>query len=352
MKRFSVKDVFSIQGHATSLGVKPPPFPPSERTAPVISKLLKADFELAAIVSLDPLCASMKGENPYYGNVENPVYFDLPCLGSSCGSAASIITGNLSFSLGTDSGGSIRAPAASVDLWSFKGTSDFLPREGVYLFHPKLDSIGVIAKRLETLLEVAELFGKAEPDDDKIESIVIPHKTVLDRCSKKIRAAFLSQVAALSKHYTIQEILSHDFFEEAVTIRKPLLAWEMRDILKTVPLETPELKALALFAQSLTPDQIKNAERSHADYCEKWLRILPRNSVLFTPTLPNETLDDTGTISLNYFLVCANILDLPAVSLPGGGSAYPCSMQVLATNRRNFSVLGAAKEIGTKNVTI
>lgn len=345
--RFSVKDVFDIQGHQTSLGIKPPPFPPAQSTAAVIIELLKAGHELAAIVSLDPLGLSMSGKNPYYGDVENPTYPGLPCLGSSCGSAASVITGKLDFSLGTDSGGSVRAPAASVGLWSFKATSEFFPREGVQLFHPTMDTIGVIARDLKTLSRVASVFVKDEMKEE-IDTLVVPEGSVMKLCSKNIREAFSRKLDLLSRSYRIHEILTGDFFEEAIEIRKPLLIARMRKILQEIKIESSDLRALAQYAQSLTKRTIEDAQQLHATYTERWVRIFPRGSALFMPTLPNETLVDNSPIPLNYFLVSTNILDLPAVSFPEGSGAFPCSMQIVGTNRRNFSVLQNAHALAAK----
>ena len=145
---FSVKDIFHITDHPVSMGLEPPYLKRSVSTASLILTLLQEGAALVGRTNLDPLCADVIAKNPYFGDGAHH------SLGSSFGSAQSVADGSVHFSLGSDSGGSIRLPAASHGLYGFKASSTLFPRDGIELLDTTIDTVGIITKDFETLLSI------------------------------------------------------------------------------------------------------------------------------------------------------------------------------------------------------
>lgn len=345
-KRFSAKDVFNFKDRLPSLGIREIETNQEEGTASVIQKICDAGYSFTGFTNLDPLCLDMSGENPVYGKVLNPVFPHLPCLGSSCGSAASVIEDNLAFSLGTDSGGSVRAPAASANLWGFKATADFFPRDGIWLSHASIDAVGILAQESKQIRAVLEIFG-SEASRGESRKIAIPDNKTLNYCDEVVRDRFCADIEILKESYDVQPLLTLDHFEDAIAIRKVLIAWSMRRLLNEIEGEFGIIKALRAFANSLEEIDVERCNLRAAKYRENWVRIL-RTTTILSPTLPSVSLYLNNAIPLNFFLCSANILDVPTVSFPVGKFSYPYSLQVFDINGCNFSALSIAEQISGK----
>src|SRR5262245_66046974 len=107
-------------------------------------------------------------ENPHFGNVPNPIAPGRVAGGSSGGSAAALALGLADAALGSDTGGSIRIPAACCGVVGFKPTWGLVPLDGCFPLAPSLDHAGPMAPSVEGCTAVLESlvhgFGRAERD--------------------------------------------------------------------------------------------------------------------------------------------------------------------------------------------
>ncbi len=157
--RFGVKDLFDVEGYPTGCGnpVKLAQSGVAARTAPAVGALLDAGAAFAGKTQTDEIAWSMVGLNPYFGGTVNPAAPDRITGGSSCGSAAAVAGGLVDFALGTDTGGSVRAPAAFCGVWGFRPTWGAISMESCMPLAPSFDTCGIFAREGAVLARVAEV---------------------------------------------------------------------------------------------------------------------------------------------------------------------------------------------------
>lgn len=183
-KTFAVKDVFDIAGRVNSLGnpTWQSSHEPSKVTATVIVKLLEAGASLRGVTVTDEFMYSIKGDNKHYGAPINPVAPDSFCGGSSSGSASAVASGDVDFALGTDTGGSIRVPAAACGLFGFRPSWHQNEMKGVAPLAPSFDTVGILTSNFATLEVIGSLLysGSRSIDfNDPVGSIDIVSNNVL-----------------------------------------------------------------------------------------------------------------------------------------------------------------------------
>lgn len=147
--RFAAKDLFDVKGHKTG-GGNPDWLrlaEPAATSAWAIEKLLAAGADLFGKTHTDELSRGIFGENAHYGTPLNPVTPDRVPGGSSSGSAVAVAADYVDFALGTDTGGSVRAPAAFCGLFGLRPTHGRIPYDGVVVQAPTFDTVGLMAKR-------------------------------------------------------------------------------------------------------------------------------------------------------------------------------------------------------------
>lgn len=125
----------------------------SETDAAVTERLLDAGAQVVGKANMDAFAFGPSGEFSDYGTVENPLDADRVPGGSSAGSGAAVAAETADLALGTDTGGSVRIPAACCGLVGTKPTHGLVPRHGFVSFAPSLDTIGPLARDAETAFQ-------------------------------------------------------------------------------------------------------------------------------------------------------------------------------------------------------
>jgi amidase len=175
--RVAVKDVIDVAGLPTTGGCRAlaAEAAPSASDAACLRGLRVAvDAGVAQIVgkaNLDELAAGCVGMNPWFGAAVNPLDPGLVAGGSSSGSAVAVATGEADIGIGTDTGGSIRIPAACCGVVGLKTTHGRLPTDGVVPFSQTFDVIGPIARGLAGVIEGMALLEpgfKPAPDPARV----------------------------------------------------------------------------------------------------------------------------------------------------------------------------------------
>lgn len=156
---FTVKDNIDIANHKTSYGS---PAWRDAHAAPVhnavcVDQLLAAGAHCVGKVVADEFTYSLDGESQFFGTPRNAKAPDRIPGGSSSGSAASVANGLADFSIGTDSGGSIRVPASLCGIWGMRPSLHRISEAGVLPFMPSVSTVGVLAARFEHLDAVARV---------------------------------------------------------------------------------------------------------------------------------------------------------------------------------------------------
>ncbi|WP_136163476.1 amidase [Sphingomonas flavalba] len=154
----TVKDNFDLMGHPTTAGSRLlADAPPPRQDAAVLERLRRAGFIIIGRTNMTEFAFSGLGLNPHFGTPANPAFPGERRIpgGSSSGAAVSVALGIVPAAIGTDTGGSVRIPAALCGLSGFKPTADAVTRAGVLPLSTTLDSVGVIAK---SVADCAALF--------------------------------------------------------------------------------------------------------------------------------------------------------------------------------------------------
>jgi 2-dehydropantoate 2-reductase len=150
----AVKDNTDVAGVVTTNASTVAVPPPAERDAPVVTRLRDAGADLLCKTNLLEYAAG--SVNPAYGMTFNPLDTGRTSGGSSSGSAALVASGVVDNAIGTDTGGSIRIPAAYCGIVGLKPSYGLVPREGVFPLSPSCDHVGPLTR---TVAQAATLLG-------------------------------------------------------------------------------------------------------------------------------------------------------------------------------------------------
>ncbi|GLS31343.1 Asp-tRNAAsn/Glu-tRNAGln amidotransferase A subunit [Mesorhizobium albiziae] len=157
--RLAVKDIFDVAGYPTGCGnpQRAAEASPARKTAVAVQTLLDAGARFAGKTQTDELAFSLMGHNAHFPQPVNPAAPDRVTGGSSSGSAATVAGGLADIAVGSDTGGSIRAPASFCGLVGLRTTHSAIPLDGVMPLAPSLDTFGWFARDIETYEKVAEV---------------------------------------------------------------------------------------------------------------------------------------------------------------------------------------------------
>ena len=144
-KRLAVKDLFDTAGMTTTYGSIVFAEHVPERNAETVTRLEAAGYANVGKTNLHEFAYGITSVNPHFGTVPNPRYPGRMAGGSSGGSAAAIAAGLAEYALGTDSGGSIRIPAACCGIVGFKPSFGLVSLDGVFPLAPSFDHAGPMA---------------------------------------------------------------------------------------------------------------------------------------------------------------------------------------------------------------
>ena len=151
----AVKDVVDIKGHPTRLGSAAfANAKPAKENAEIVDRLLDGKATIIGKASMHELAYGVTGINHVYGTPENPKYPGLIPGGSSSGSAVAVAAGLCDAAIGTDTGGSIRVPAACCGVLGLKPTYGRVSRNGLTPSNSSLDCVGPFAKNADILVGV------------------------------------------------------------------------------------------------------------------------------------------------------------------------------------------------------
>jgi aspartyl-tRNA(Asn)/glutamyl-tRNA(Gln) amidotransferase subunit A len=201
----SIKDLFDVAGEPTTAGSKAlRDAPPAQHDAPIVARLRAAGAVIVGRTNMTEFAYSAVGINPHYGTPGNP--HDRACVpgGSSSGAAVSVADGFAAAAIGSDTGGSVRIPAALCGLAGFKPTQARITRAGAVPLSTTLDSIGPLARSAADCALVDGVLAGEEPSAtdavpvDRL-CLAVPQTQMLDGLDSTVATAFTRACSALSR---------------------------------------------------------------------------------------------------------------------------------------------------------
>jgi amidase len=330
---FAVKDIFDVAGYPTGGGnpIKRAESPEPTESAPLIARLLGAGARFVGKTQTDELTFSLSGQNKHYPVPVNVRAEGRITGGSSSGSAAAVASGLCDFAVGSDTGGSVRAPAGLCGLFGIRPTHGRVPLERTMPLAPSFDAPGYFADDAGTFAKVAPVFlgddkTQFEPRrlaraDDAFALMASPREqTALAPAEEAVRA----QLGAHRPVVVAPEGLS-DWFEIFRTIQSAEAwrahgAWiEDRD-----PDMTPGVRERFEYGSTIGPDRLAEARSRRDAVRQRMDDLLGEDGVLMLPTMPMiAPRQDASAEEMQAFrerslaiLCIAGLSGLPQVSLP------------------------------------
>jgi len=329
-RRLAVKDLFDTAGIRTTYGSAVfAEHLPSE-TAPAVAALEAAGWTNVGKANLHEFAYGVTSQNLHYGVVPNPLAPGRTAGGSSGGSAAAIVAGEAEAALGTDSGGSIRIPAACCGIAGLKPTYGLVPTEGVFPLAPSFDHVGPMAADVRGCVELMRVLapGVHVPSPDDVRVAV----AWAELCEPLVRArveAAAATVGATAISFPDADEVGPAFMAEVADVHRDLYA------------ENAELYGENIRGKIERCLAVTDAERADAERAREQLRTdaeaaLDGYDLLLAPTLafvaPPADVDEPATRSAFVrFTFPFNALGWPALALPAGEAegGLPASVQVV-----------------------
>ena len=294
--RFGVKDLFHVRGYPTSggqplllalLGVQ-------QRTAPTVQRLLEAGAHFGGKTITDELAFSMNGQNAHFGSPVNGAAPQRIAGGSSCGSAAAVSHRLCDFALGTDTGGSVRAPASHCGLLGLRPTHGRVSLHDALDLAPSLDTCGWFARDSDTFARVADvLLGEdAQPLPARVRLLAPTDLWALatPAAAKALAPARRQVESALGKARPVRVVLeSLDAMYWHFRHIQGAEAWQVNgDFLRRFapPLGPGVAQRMAWSAQ-VSDAQVAQARAFRDRFRLHLQQLLGDDGVLLLPTMPD-----------------------------------------------------------------
>ena len=331
----AVKDTIDVAGLPTRAGSR---FfadaPPASRHADVVQALLDAGCRLVGKTNLHELAFGVTGINDWTGTPANPKFPNRIPGGSSSGSAVAVAAGLVDLALGTDTGGSIRVPAACCGIVGLKPSFGRISRAGVMPTRSSLDCVGPFARSVALIERAMAMldpgFAIAErPSAWRLGVVEAPATTAV---TARLQHA-LSAIGGRQVSVALRGMAAA--FEAGIHI----IAWENWQALRSAvdsPMIGPDIRKRLLAGGAVTAETLAAAEVVRLRFTEWVDRSLEELDALILPTLPAPTLnlagivDSTAVVGMTSLVRPFNLSGHPAITLPlAPADGYSAGLQLV-----------------------
>ena len=286
----SVKDCFDLAGAPTTCGVN---FyrdlnGSAERDSWLVERLRRAGAVITGKTHLHPLAYGITGENPEFGDCRQPGNPDALTGGSSSGAAASVLEGSAVAAIGTDTGGSVRAPAALCGLAGYRASHGRGDWRGAGHLAQSFDTMGWLFRDLEDAPLLAEFFVDETPDATKLpKRFAVVSDAFLKDCEPAIAEAMRATATELEELGLRATTVDVDWWTDAFELFAPIQAWEAARIHAGHHDQfQPAIRERLEWGARVTPDELAVLRRRHDDFRARIDEVLELHELILMPATP------------------------------------------------------------------
>lgn len=362
---FAVKDLFDVAGYPTSAG-QPHMLALSgikTRTAPAVQTLLDAGARFVGKTVTDELAFSLNGQNAHFGSPLNGADPLRLSGGSSSGSASAVANGLCDFALGSDTGGSVRAPASHNGLYGLRPTHGRIDMACSHALAPSFDSLGWFARDADVFARVAAVLLQEAPRQQAVR-LMMPRQ-LWDLLSPEVKAAL--QPALEHLHVTLVNgapkseapplETSLDDLTMAFRLAQGWEAWQVNGdfIRRHQPVLGPGVAQRFEWSSQVTAEQYAGAQALRARLKAQLVQGLGPDGLWVLPTMPDGAplvsqtdadLEAYRAASLKLLCI-SGLTGLPQISLPlVRHQGVPLGISLLGPANSDALLIGLAQKVG------
>jgi len=386
----ALKDNMVIKGETASCSSKILEGFVSPYDAEVVTRLEKAGAVIIGRTNMDEFAMGSSTETSAFGVTRNPLDLDRVPGGSSGGSAAAVAGGLVPYSLGSDTGGSIRQPASFCGICGMKPTYGAVSRYGLIAFASSLDQIGPFAKDMASIEKIFNvLAGKDDKDETSCEidreisrkkKIVCGIPKEFSGSSPEVQELFNKAVKKLSAEFEIEDVslpsteyavsiyyiiapseassnlsrfdgIRYGFRAEAANLAETYFKTRGEgfgdEVKRRIMLGAFALSSGYYDAYYMKALKVRRLIKDEFD------RAFQKADVIISPTSPRtafklgEITDPLSLYMQDVYTIPANMAGLPAVSIPCGkcDDGLPAGFQIMAPRKQDSFLIDTAKKI-------
>ncbi|WP_423197298.1 MULTISPECIES: amidase [unclassified Cupriavidus] len=360
---FAVKDLFDVAGYPTGCG-NPHLLARSgikTGTAPTVQVLLDTGARFIGKSHTDEMAFSMNGKNFHYGSPYNGAAPDRITGGSSSGSASAVSNHLCDFALGTDTGGSVRAPASHCGLFGIRPSHGRISLAQCMPLCESLDTCGFFARDIHTFARVADVLLGSDATPLPAAPRVLLASDLLPLPTEEARAALaptVARVEAVLGKGTPVEVADRPLSELYWAFRY-IQGWEAWQsggkLIEDYGLELgSDVAGRFAFSKGVTAEQFETSSAVRRAFTAHLGRLLGNDGVLVLPTMPDiaplraspmETFEDYRTRAA-HMLCLTPLSGFPQLSLPlSGRDGAPYGISLLGPRGSDRSLIAVAQTL-------
>ncbi|ACB39561.1 amidase [Pyrobaculum neutrophilum] len=349
----AVKDNIEVAGMPTTNGA-PYMKKMSDRTAPVVKTLLSEGAVVVGKTNMHELALGATNVNPHFGPAKNPHDPGRITGGSSGGSAGAVAVGAADLGIGTDTGGSVRIPAALCGVVGYKPPYGKIPTEGVLPLAQSLDHVGFLARTVKELVDVLSAVGWAPRGLQRPKRFRFAVLLGISEPTRYVEKAFWRAVAALE---SIGGERDEEFLNAArySAARAALLLSEAAanyyGYLRSMGSQMGRDVATLLSAGAALPAVAYIVARRVKEEATAYFNSLfKKYDVVVTPTTATEAprIEEVENVAVRPKLLAYtelfNLTGHPAISVPAPVSGLPVGLQIAAADEEVLLSIASAYE--------
>ena len=363
--RFAVKDLFDVAGYPTG-GGSPVVLAMSgikTRTAPTVQRLLDAGARFVGKTVTDELAFSMNGNNAHFGAPINGAAPDRITGGSSSGSASAVSSHLCDFALGTDTGGSVRAPANHCGLYGLRPTHGRISLEAVLDLSPSLDTCGWFARDVDTFVRVGNVLLGADTSplpaaprllwpEDVWAMADAPARDALKGAIDRVQALFGSAKPVT----TVRDSWDAMYWNFRFVQSREAWLTDGPMIERYAPPLGPGVAERFAWSKSVTDAQVSTARAFRAAFTAQLAELLQDDGVLLMPTMPDiaplrsspeSGLEDYRNRAIRMLCISGHA-GMPQLSMPlTTKDGAPLGLSLLGPKGSDASLLAMAARVAS-----